>query len=164
MVLIFVFFTFFRGMSNIVNALLVPLTMTVMMAGETRRARMVFSFAVVLLVLLFFQAQIIFILLYILISEALLQISKSPRPFWLQGLSIGVLAGLGFWAAILLTDAVFKTRIHTFMLMLAQGNVLRLALIMLGEGLIIGFLLVWSWRFLQKRLRPDSNPSGVREI
>ena len=151
-VLIIVFFTLFRGMTNILNALLVPLTMIMVTEPESPGHRAVFMLAAVLVVFLFYPHQLVFMLLYVLMSSVYRMMKRQDISVGLRVLGLGILAGVGFWGAILGTDALFGTRIRAFMLMLAGGSLPRLLLIMLGEGLLIALLLVLGGRFLERRL------------
>ncbi len=151
-VLIVTFLTLFRGMSNILNALLVPLTMISVTEPESPRNRAVFTLAAVLVVSLLYPYQLVFMLLYVLMSAAYRQMKQRDVSVGLQVLGLGILSQIGFWAAILGTDAFFGTRINAFMLMLAGGSLPRMLLILLLEGFAIAVGLVFGIRFLERTL------------
>lgn len=151
--LIMVFFTVFRGFANLLNAFLVPMALYMGLKGANRVQSLTLSGATLICGLLFFSVQVFFILLYSVMAWQLRQLMKRGASVTRSGVTLSGLAAIGFYAAIRLTDMVFLTRMHTLYMGLLNGNWFLYALMLLAEGLIVGFGLAFGAAAIERRIR-----------
>lgn len=133
--LILVSFAFFRTTTNIVNALVVPLILSVMLEEMAVRQRMLVHLACYLVVFVFFPGQMIFMLLYSALS---FQLKDFALRFSLmkQVIFVLIFACLLFLSTYL-TDFVFMLSVNQLLYRIAQENAGLFALLYLTLSLII---------------------------
>ncbi len=152
--LIMVFFTIFRGFANLLNAFLVPMTLYMGLKGVNKGQALTLFGAVVIASLLFFSVQTFFILFYFTMALLLRELLKKGISAIMAGLALTLLATAGIFVAIRLTDMVFLTRMHTMYMALLKGNALYYWLMVLAEGLVIGFGLAFGAKAVERRMPP----------
>lgn len=150
--LIMVFFTIFRGFANLLNAFLVPMTLYMGLKGTNKGQALTLFGAVVIAGLLFFSVQTFFILLYFTMALLLKELMKKGASNFTTGLALTLLAAAGIFAAIRLTDMIFLTRMHTIYMSMLKGNGLYYGLMLLVEGLVIGFGLAFGAKAVERRI------------
>ncbi len=150
--LIMVFFTIFRGFSNLLNAFLVPMTLYMGLKGANKGQSLTLFSAVVIAGLLLFSVQVFLILLYFAMALLLRELLKKETSSFMSGLVLTFLAAAGMFVAIRLTDMFFLTRMHTIYMAMLKGNMLYYALVLLVEGLMVGFGLVFGAKGVERRM------------
>jgi hypothetical protein len=150
--LVCIFFTVFKGVTNIFNALLVPLVLYGNLLDLRREERYAILFALVFLCAIFFKIQVIFTIFYCIIALLLLfiQRGKWSFPFGVILLTLGL--SMSFWIAIEATDALFLTHMGDIMQYALHGNRLAYAGLLVFEGGFVGTGLLFAAKMLQKRL------------
>ena len=142
--LVMVFFTLFRGASNILNALLVPLLLYAAISGFSLKSRIALFFALIFLTAIINVWQIFFSLIYFFLAVLIYLTTVWRLKLPLRITLVSVVVFISFLVSIRLTDLVFGTRIETIVLQFAGGNYLIYAAIIALEGLIVGAILVWA--------------------
>ncbi len=154
--LIVVFFTIFKGFANLLNAFLVPMTIYMGLKDANKAQSFTLFSAVVIAGLLLFSVQTFFILLYFTMALLLKKLMQNSASAIMAGLAITLLAAAGMFVAIRLTDIVFLTRMHTFYMAMVKGTELYYGLMLLVEGLVIGFGLAFGAKAIERRM-PSAN-------
>ncbi len=149
-----VFFLMFRGVTNVFNALLVPLTLYAFSRGNKLEEILTVYAAVLIFVALFFKLQLIFILLYFVIAFLLdLLLRDGERRHTLMAtLTISLAVSLGLWVAVVLTDDLFGTRIYEITLGMLGGNAYAYAIMLWIESFLISVGLLYFAEKLAKVL------------
>jgi hypothetical protein len=148
-----VFFLLFRGVTNIFNALLVPLALYAFSRGNRLEEILTVYAGVLIFVALFFKMQLIFMLLYFVIAFLLdLLLKEEGRHTLMATLTISLAISLGFWVAIVLTDDLFGTRIHDMTLAMLGGNAFAYAIMLWIEGFLVSVGLLYFAEKLAKVL------------
>lgn len=131
----------FRGPISILSALLIPAIIVLFSKGSGMTYYVIVSMGMMILSVMFFQTQVIFMALYVFLAIALrmLVINQS----WNLVLSIsGVLlylftVVLALFSGIWLTEKLLLVPIHTMMQMVSDGRVLVYFLILLIESVLV---------------------------
>ena len=150
--LIFVFFTVFRGFANLLNAFLVPMALYVGLKEADRAQAFTLFGAVIISALLFFSVQVFFILLYFAMALMLKQLMSKSASTVKTGLWLSLVAALGIYAGIRLTDLVFLTPLHRVYMAMLGGSWLYYGLFLLAEGLMAGFGLAVVAKAVERRM------------
>ena len=150
--LICIFFTIFKGTTNILNALLVPLVLYVSLMSLKKEEGYTILGALFFVCFLFFRLQVIFTIFYILIAMLLIFVQRKKWPFPYAALLLSLALSLSFWIAIEATDALFLTHMGDIMLKAFHGNKLIYAGLIALEGTLVGIGLLAAARELRKRL------------
>ena len=151
--LIVVFFTFFKGVTNILNAFFVPMILFSFSINRKAIELLAVFAASIAMCALFFNLQLIFIVFYCIIAFILSIINRKNTGFTLSALILSATVTFFFWSAIILTDMIFKTRMNEIMLKIMNGNRLVYLLILAFEGTVVGIGQLLVSRFIMKRLR-----------
>lgn len=146
------FFVLFRGVTNIFNAFLVPISLYVYLKGKKKRDIWVMYLLVIIFCGIFFNMQLIFITFYCGISLLLNILNQKNLNKMLSVLILSIVVSLSFWIAIILTDFLFLTHINEIMITILNGNILVYSMILYIEGLVIGTSLLFMSRRLNKLL------------
>ncbi|MEI7884888.1 MAG: hypothetical protein WCI30_06010 [Clostridia bacterium] len=150
--LIMVFFLIFKGVTNIFNALLVPLSLYLVAIGKAKRD--IFSIYLFFLVMcaIFFSIQIIFAIFYCGIAFLLAQLlAKKTYPL-LAVISLAITTTISFGLAISLTDFFFLTEMSKIILRVINNNMITYSLLLLAEGSLVASLLYLTAKIARKRL------------
>jgi len=150
--LIFVYFSLFKGVTNIINAFLVPLTLCVFTMKSKKKEIFIVYLAAILFSLLLFPIQSFFIVFYCGIAFLLLQIHKKNVCNALAILLLTITVSLSFWIAILLTDRVFLMNINGIMMQIFKGNIFAYTFILVFEGAIVGTGQLFLSKSFYKRI------------
>lgn len=115
-------FLIFRGMANLLNAIVIPLAVTVFTNEMSLREKSALFIALGIFCFVFFPLQILFLSFYILMSFILNFLYKKPRRF-LSSFLIFTLTVICFMIlAVYGTDIIFKTQIVKITTHLMGGN------------------------------------------
>jgi hypothetical protein len=157
--LILVSFFIFRGMTNLVNCITVPLIFLFFTQGFDQRSSLTVATTVLLAVILLFPIQIIFILIELGMAVLLRFILRKRS---MTQLLYPIIVTLLIIVGVVLTDMLFKTQINAFVLRISGGNGFSYILIFFIEGLIIAGIhyLFYHSIFLRlsRRQIDKSNP------
>ncbi len=155
--LVIVSFTLFKGVTNILNALLVPLALSLVSLKLRKMEIITILICVILICFFFFYLQLFFIFFYCAISILLVFLSNKKVKSVLSVLILTVATSLSFWIAIILTDAVFATKMNTIMLNVFKGNYSLYSTMLLVEGLIVSVAMFLLFRAVSKRMHHFSS-------
>lgn len=151
--IIYILFLLFKGPTNILNALFVPLTLLIFSFKSNFKERMIFYSTVILFSALFFNTQIFFIIAYCFIAAILrvIQVNsfKTIGSLLLLTMSVGFL----FYLGIVLTDLVFQTRINSIMMNVLNNNILVYTVVIIVEAGIVSVFLFWFSKLFMRRMR-----------
>lgn len=100
--LIFVFFTIFKGVTNILNAFLIPLTLFLCTIDQKRKQIFTLYCAVIIFCSLFFNIQLFFIIFYCLIAFLLIKLREKKVNVILSSLILTLTISCSFWISIML--------------------------------------------------------------
>lgn len=151
--LIYIFFIIFKGPTNIINALLVPLTLYFSLMNQNIKG-IIGVFSVLFLVcFLFFKVQIIFLFFYCAIALLLLILQKKKVPTFLSAVVLTGALSLSFWISIIMTDLIFLTHMSDIMLNIFKGNYLIFVMVIIFEGALVGISQLFVSKMLYKRLK-----------
>ena len=154
--LIVVCFTFFKGITNILNAFFVPMLLFSFSINRKAIDLIVVFTASIAMCALFFNLQLIFIVFYCIIAFILSTLNRKNIGVALSATILSVTITFFFWSAIILTDMIFKTRMNEIMLKILNGNRLVYLLILAFEGTVVGIGQLLASRFIIKRIRTVS--------
>jgi len=133
----------FRGMTNLVNSITVPLIFLFITRNFDRRSIMFVGIALLFTVLILFPSQILFTLIYLGMAMLLMLIIRKGiiirliYPILVTGLLI---------FGVTLTDRIFLTEINAFMLRISDGKIYIYLLIFFIESLVISGLHFFFYR------------------
>ncbi|KAF0091473.1 MAG: hypothetical protein FD141_1262 [Fusobacteria bacterium] len=151
--IVYILFLLFKGPTNILNALFVPLTLLIFSFKSNFKERMVFYGTVILFTALFFSVQVFFVIAYCFIAAILRVILvnkfRALGSLLLLTLSVGFL----FYLGIVLTDLVFLTRINSIMMNVLNNNVFVYAMVIIVEAGFVSVLLFWFSKLFMRRIR-----------
>jgi hypothetical protein len=148
----------FKGTTNLINAIIIPVTLYINLRGwQPRQVASVFA-AFLLLCAILFNYQIIFASIYCLITSVYLILNARKVNLLVTAIVLTLIATVCFAIGIKLTDLIFMTQIETLLLKVLHGNLLVYYLIIFVEGLIAAISIVYSTTLLGKRLNP---PTGI---
>jgi hypothetical protein len=145
-------FSIFRGASNIVNALIIPLTLAVGAQRLTIRSFLAVVLALFGLTAVLFPLQMIFVIFYgglAALIHILLNLRKTGLAFLIHTLAVSIC----FWLAILLTDLIFLTKMQAIMMQMLSNNYFAFAGLILFEGLIVGVSHLLLTRLIRRRIK-----------
>lgn len=150
-------FFFFRGMTNLVNSITVPLTFLFFTRHFDPRSSLFVGIALLLAVLMLFPSQILFTLIYLCMAMLLkLSLKKGRITRLLYPICVTILLILG----VVVTDKVFLTEINAFMLRISGGSIPIYLLIFFVESLVISGLHFFFYHTILHRSKPSrrANP------
>lgn len=153
--IIYILFLFFKGPTNILNALFVPLTLLIFSFKSNFKERMIFYGTVILFSALFFNVQIFFIIAYCVIAAILRVIHVNRFKILGSILLLTVSVGFLFYLGIVLTDLVFQTQINSIMMNVLNNNILIYSIIIIIEAGFVSVFLYWFSKLFMKRIRLD---------
>lgn len=150
--LIFVFFTLFRGVTNILNAFLIPLTLYVCTINQKEKQIFTLYSAVIIFCLLFFKIQLFFIVFYCCIAFLLIKLREKKINTMLSALILTITISLSFWISIILTDNFFLTHMYDIIMRVFKGNTLAYAMMLIIEGALVGISQLYISKMFYKRI------------
>ncbi len=150
--LVCIFFTVFKGVTNIFNALLIPLILYGNLMNLKREERYAILGALLCVCAILFKIQIIFTIFYCIIALLLLFIDREKWSFPRGAALLSLGLSLSFWIAIEATDALFLTCMGDIMRYALNGNQFAYAGLLVFEGAFVGIGLLFAMKILQKRL------------
>jgi len=151
--LIVVFFSIFKGVTNILNAFFVPMILFSFLINRKAIELVAVFAAAIAMCALFFNLQLVFIVFYCIIALILLILSRKNINFVLSAAILSTGVTFFFWSAINLTDILFKTRMNEIMMKLMNGNWFRYMLLLTFEGTVVGVCQLFASRIVLKKLR-----------
>ena len=151
--LIFVFFSIFRGTTNILNSMLVPLVLYLNMRKQDLKSTVTTMMGMVILCGVFFKFQIFFAILYGLMALLLQKTLTGEKPFLLKAIILSLGTWIGFAVTIYITDFILGTNIMTALYSMMGGWYAGVFLLITIEAVIVGLTLTIVPPFVEKRLR-----------
>jgi len=148
--LIMACYLLFRGTSNLLNGLLVPVFLYGCLSNQGRKAAVSTSIAFLFLTALVNKFQLVFSFFYLFFALCLVVISRKRVH---KLVSVALMSGVvmvSFLLAIRLTDYIFLTRIEAFLLSLVQGNYWLYLLILALEGIFVAAGMVFGIGIMKK--------------
>ncbi|MFO7814326.1 MAG: hypothetical protein R6V14_01075 [Halanaerobiales bacterium] len=140
--LIFIFFMLFKGTTNILNSIFVPLVLYINISKFKRKEYIALVTAVLILTFLFFFQQIFFILFYALLGWVLHELFKRKRGFLLKTTVLTIVNFTGFIIIINITDLLLGTTITKALLSIGGGTQLGLVIVFFLEALFVALSFV----------------------
>jgi len=140
--LIFVFFMIFKGVTNILNSIFVPLVFYINISKFKWKEYIVLVTAVMILTFLFFFQQIFFVLFYAILGWVLYKLFERKKGFLLNTTILTIVNFIGFIIIINITDLFLGTAIRKALLAISGGTQLGLLTVFLLEALFVAFSLV----------------------
>jgi hypothetical protein len=151
--IVYILFLLFKGPTNILNALFVPLTLLIFSFKSNFKERLGFYGAVILFSAIFFNIQFFFVIAYCAIAAILRVIQVNRFRTFGSLLLLTVCVGVLFYFGIVLTDLVFSTRISSIMLSVLNNSVLAYALVIIVEAGFVSVFLLWLSGLFMRRFR-----------
>lgn len=140
--LVFVFFMLFKGVTNILNSIFVPLVFYINISKFKWKEYIALITAVLILTFLFFFQQIFFVLFYALLGWVLYKLFKRKKGFLLNTTVLTIVNFIGFIIIINITDLLLGTAITKTLLSISGGTQLGLLIVFLLEALFVALSLV----------------------
>ncbi len=144
-------FTMFRHTTNLMNAIIVPLTLAVLLFHLTTKQKILVYATTYLLVVLLFPVQLVFMLLYIGLASRLKHLMLNQSL--LIWIGHAVLFALVLFAATYLTEVIFMLHINRFIFDMLQRNVLLFASFYLIESMLILLFQTVMMKQINKRMK-----------
>jgi hypothetical protein len=151
--LIFASFALFKGVTNIINAFLVPIALAIGTMGRKPREVLAVYGVLVLCCLLFFNVQFFFAMFYCCIAFLLVILHVRKVHFAMSLLVLTLVASASFFIATLLTDLLFLTHMNELVMRVLKGNWLAYAGILLFEGALVGTCQLLVFSAFYKKMR-----------
>lgn len=145
-------FMLFKGITNIFNALIIPLLLYACISRQSKKAMVITFSAFLLLCGLFFKPQLFFSIFYIALAILLAYLTRAKLRLPLRALALSGAAFVSFILAIRLTDIVLLTRIELIMLSLVQGSLPAYLGIIFLQGAFAGTSLALLSKIIDKKL------------
>jgi len=152
MALIFISFSLFKGVTNILNAFLVPMALYLCSINQKKKQIFTLYSAVIIVCFLFFNVQFFFIIFYCCIAFILIELRKKNINTLLSALILTLTISFSFWIAIMLTDHFFLTHMNNIIMKVLKGNVLKYIITLIIEGALVGVSQLLVSRLFYKRL------------
>lgn len=137
--LICIFFTIFKGPTNIINALLVPLTLFMVTINQKAKGTGVIFTALFLVCFMLFKVQMIFTFFYCILALLLGMVQNKKIPMWVAGIILTFSLSFSFWISIICTDYIFLTHMSEILLNMCNGNYFIYMAVLVFEGGLVGF-------------------------
>ena len=120
---------------------------------------MIFFWTVLIICILFFSSQIVFLFLYFIMAQFLIAFKNNHISKTKAMILLCLFNALTFYGATVLTDLIFGLQINQLMIMILKGNYILYAFIILLEGLLVAAALIQIFSIANKRLSklPDSD-------
>jgi len=157
MALIFISFLLFKGVTNILNAFIVPLVLYLCCINQKEKQIFTLYLAVIIFVVLFFKIQLFFIIFYCCIAFILTQLRKKNINTLLSTLTLTLAISFSFWIGIMLTDYFFLTRMNEIIINVMKGNIFKYSIMLIIEGALVGVSQLFVSRMFYKRLSSIDN-------
>lgn len=155
--LIFISFLIFRGSSNIINAVTVPLILYLNYKKFSLKEYVTLVLMTLIFSLLFFFQQLFFIILYALLGIFLSKLFKSNYSFFFRMVSLTFVFFIGFFGTLNITDFILGTALQQMLLSLMGGNIFFLILFYLFNSIIISLALNFITPRIEKKLIHTNN-------
>lgn len=155
--LIFISFLIFRGSSNIINAVTVPLILYLNYKKFSLKEYVTLILMTLIFSLLFFFQQLFFIILYALLGIFLSKLFKSNYSFFFRMVSLTFVFFIGFFGTLNITDFILGTALQQMLLSLMGGNIFFLILFYLFNSIIISLALNFITPRIEKKLIHTNN-------
>jgi len=139
--LIFVFFMLFKGVTNILNSIFVPLVFYINISRFKWKAYLALVTATLILTFLFFFQQIFFVLFYALLGWILYKLFNKKKGFLFNTTILTLVNLISFIIIINLTDLFLGTAIIKALLSISGGTTLGLLIVFLLEALFVALSL-----------------------
>ena len=150
--LIFICFSIFKGTTNILNALFIPLVLYFGLYKLRSREFIAVTIATMLFCFIFFKVQIIFVLAYCIIALLLMGLNKKSFGWLLAVALLMVAISVSFFMALIMTDFIFGTQINILLIRMLGGNLIAYSLLLLCEGLLISLIQIFAIRKFSSRM------------
>jgi len=157
MALIFISFLLFKGVTNILNAFIVPQVLYLCCINQKEKQIFTLYLAVIIFVVLFFKIQLFFIIFYCCIAFILTQLRKKNINTLLSTLTLTLAISFSFWIGIILTDYFFLTRMNEIIINVMKGNIFKYSIMLIIEGALVGVSQLFVSRMFYKRLSSIDN-------
>ncbi len=144
-------FMIFKGITNIFNALVIPLLLYCCISRQSKKAMFITFFAFLFLSGLFFKQQLFFSIFYIALAILLAYLTRVKLSLPLKALTLSGASFVSFILAIRLTDFVLFTRIELIMLSLVQGSLPAYLGIIFLQGAFAGTSLAFLSKLIDKK-------------
>jgi hypothetical protein len=151
--LIYIFFLLFKGPTNILNALFVPLTIFLFSFKNNLRERLVFYGVVIIFCALFFNIQIFFVIAYCIIAAILRIISVNNFKRISSFFTLTLIISFLFYLGIVFTDLVFQTKMNSIMMTILNNNIIIYLMMIIIEASIVSISLLFFTRLFKNRIR-----------
>ncbi len=142
----------FRGLTNVINALIVPLTLGIFTQSMNFREKVAVFIALGIFVFILFPLQVIFLLFYVLLSLVLVFLYKKNMGALKSYFVFSLLMSVFFTGALYLTDFVFKTRIASVTTDILGGNVFFFFVSVAVQAFVISAIVLSLYYFINKRV------------
>ena len=150
--LIFVYFSLFKGPTNIINALLIPITLFLISIKQKKKDIFILYSAVFIFCLLFFNLQSFFIIFYCCISFLLIKIREKKVGIALAALILTIAVSFSFLIAMFLTDYFLGTQMIGIIMGVLKGNFFVYGIMLIFEGALVGISQLFISKMLYKRV------------
>ena len=142
----------FRGLANVVNALIVPLTLGIFTQSMSLREKVTVFIALGIFVFILFLLQIVFLSFYVVLSLVLVFLYEKNIGVLKRYFAFSLLMTVFFAGALYLTDFVFKTRIASITTDILGGNVLFFFVSVAVQALVISAVVLPLFYFINQRV------------
>ena len=145
----------FRGLFSLLQALIIPVILALLASRQPRVYTFAAGVSLLVLTLVFFPTQFVFMMIYLLMTFLLLNLllltQSGSLRCWLLFFPYLMLNSVLLYIGLRLTDFAFATQLHTMMLRLSGDNRFRYAAIMLVEAIFISSLHLLAILFVRRR-------------
>ena len=152
MALIFVSFSLFKGVTNILNAFLVPMALYLCCVNQKQKQILTLYSAVIIFCFLFFNIQFFFIIFYCFMAFLLINLRVKKVNTVLSVLILTITVSFSFWVAIMLTDHFFLTHMYGIIMKVLKGNVLEYGMMLIFEGALVAICQLFVSKMFYKRV------------
>jgi hypothetical protein len=150
--LIFVSFSFFRGVTNLINAITVPILIYIYIRRHRARETAGLCTGVFFICLIFFRFQIVFVMIYMIFALAMHMISKKDRNKLISFAAFYVVVFACLLFCVPLTDLLLGTSLYEALTGMSGGSSLSYIFLMLVQSIVISSMLLAGMVFLKRKI------------
>lgn len=150
--LIFISFMLFRGSTNLVNAITVPLVLYINYKKFSIREYITLVLMTLIFSFLFFFQQLFFIFLYAFLGIFMAKIFQKNYGFYYRTAVFTLIFSLGFSITLNLTDLVLGTALQQMLFSIMSQNISLMILFYLFNSLIVSLALNFLTPQIEKKI------------
>jgi hypothetical protein len=150
--LVFVSFSLFTGVTNLINAVTVPILIYIYIRRHRTKEIAALCSGIFFICLIFFRFQVVFVMIYMIFALALNMISKKSRKKLISFTTFHAVVFTGLLFCVPVTDLLLGTSLYNALTGMSGGSSLSYIVLMFVQSIVISFMLLAGMIFLKKKI------------